>query len=142
MGLRKCSPTRVPQETVEYINKNLDIPQKIPNVLQNIAGIFVWQFAILELSSPAASSLFVLYSFSYEGIHRDVKIEKKKKKEGKYGSKKSNPDLSNSHLPCITYYPVYFPSFHCRRAKVRTLVPSPSEQSSPREVSHWFSRKA
>ena len=45
--------------------------QKIPNIPQNIAGIFVWQLAILELSQRAASCLFVYFHFS---IHHDVKI--------------------------------------------------------------------
>jgi hypothetical protein len=63
LEVRKCSPTKVPQETVEYISKNFEMPQKIPNIPQNIAGIFVWQLTILELSPRAASCLFVLFSF-------------------------------------------------------------------------------
>lgn len=36
------------ERNVEQIKKNFEIPQKIPNVPRNIAGIIVWQLAILE----------------------------------------------------------------------------------------------
>ena len=62
-----CFPTRVPQNIVRGSTRNcginnFEISLKIPNIQQNVTGIFVWQLAILESSLCATNCFFVLVS--------------------------------------------------------------------------------
>jgi hypothetical protein len=52
------------QEIVKYVNKNLKYNEKSPNKPRNIAGVFVWQLAVLTYSPCATNCLFVLFSFT------------------------------------------------------------------------------
>jgi len=58
---------------VEEISEKCEVPWRIPNIRQKIAGIFTPKLVILEQYLCATNWLFLLFPFLWVGLHRNKK---------------------------------------------------------------------